>query len=428
MMKRYQQEFNLAGLSHRMPALTRLREVLIGKARDPLDPQTRHNVALIAFFAWVGLGADGLSSSCYGPEEAYLALGTHTQFGLYLALAIAVTVFIISLAYNQVIELFPNGGGGYKVATQLIGSHAGLVSGAALIVDYVLTIAISIAAGADALFSLLPVGFHDWKIPFGVAVTGVLLVLNLRGMKEAIKILLPIFIAFVVIHVFLIGYGIYAHADRMPQLVPETLGETAALARNTGWITVVGIMMLAYSQGGGTYTGLEAVSNNVNTLAEPRVRTGKWTMFYMATSLAFTAGGIMLLYLLWDAVQQPGRTLNAVVFQSIIENLNPGSQAVNHVALIVVLSSEAALLFVAANTGFLGGPAVLSNMAADSWVPRHFRELSNRLVTDNGVMLMGIAALGVLVWSQGSVTLLVVLYSINVFLTFSISLLGLVIL
>jgi amino acid transporter len=231
-----------------------LREVLIGKPRDPLDPRTRHSIALIAFFAWVGLGADGLSSSCYGPEEAYLALGTHTHFGLYLAVAIAVTVFIISLAYNQVIEPFPNGGG-YKVATQLIGPRAGLVSGAALIVDYVPTIAISIAAGADALFSLLPVGVHDWKIPFAVAVTGVLLMLNLRGMKEAIKVLLPIFLAFVVVHVFLIGYGIYAHAERMPQLVPETLSETALLTRNTGWITVVGIMMLAYSQGGAPTPG-----------------------------------------------------------------------------------------------------------------------------------------------------------------------------
>src|ERR1700704_4022667 len=141
-----------------MARLGKLREVVLGKPRDPLSAETRHSVALIAFFAWVGLGADGLSSSCYGPEEAYLALGTHTHFGLYLAIAIAVTVFIISLAYNQVIELFPNGGGGYKVATRLIGPYAGLVSGAALIVDYVLTISISIAAGADAVFSLLPVG------------------------------------------------------------------------------------------------------------------------------------------------------------------------------------------------------------------------------------------------------------------------------
>jgi amino acid transporter len=410
-----------------MPVLSRLRLALIGKPRDPLDPQTRQHIALIAFFAWVGLGADGLSSSCYGPEEAYLALGAHTHFGLYLAVAIAVTVFIISLAYNQVIELFPNGGGGYKVATRLIGPYAGLVSGAALIVDYVLTIAISIAAGVDALFSLLPVGFHDWKIPFGVAITALLLTLNLRGMKEAIKVLLPIFIAFVVIHVFLIAYGVYAHADRLPALVPETLGETAQLATQTGWIIVVGILMLAYSQGGGTFTGLEAVSNNVNTLAEPRVATGKWTMLYMAISLAFTAGGIMLLYLLWDVAQTPGRTLNAVVFESIIGHLDLGSAVANHTGLIVVLVTEAALLFVAANTGFLGGPAVLSNMAADYWVPRHFRELSSRLVTDNGIVLMGVAALAVFVWSQGSVTLLVVLYAINVFITFSISLAGLAI-
>ena len=402
-----------------------LRRLITGAPLDPLDPATRKNVALVAFFAWVGLGADGLSSSCYGPEEAYLALGSHTHFGLYLAAAIAITVFIISLAYNQVIELFPNGGGGYKVATNLLGPHAGLVSGAALIVDYVLTIAISIASGTDALFSLLPLGWHGYKIGIGIGAIIALVALNLRGMKEAIKFLLPIFVGFVIVHVFLITYGIYAHADRLPALIPDTLNETAGLARDTSWIFVVSIILLTYSQGGGTYTGLEAVSNNVNTLAEPRVATGKWTMFYMATSLAFTAGGIMLLYLLWDATHSPGQTLNAVVFKSIIDHLDFGGPAINGAALIGVLVLEAGLLFVAANTGFLGGPAVLSNMAADSWVPRQFRQLSNRLVTQNGIVLMGAAALAVLVWSGGSVTLLVVLYSINVFLTFSISLFGL---
>ena len=142
-----------------MPALRTLHRRIAGAPLDPMDPATRKHVALVAFFAWVGLGADGLSSSCYGPEEAYLALGSHTHFGLYLALAIAVTVFIIALAYNQVIELFPTGGGGYRVASQLVGPKAGLVSGAALIVDYVLTIAISVASGAvpgSALPSRLP--------------------------------------------------------------------------------------------------------------------------------------------------------------------------------------------------------------------------------------------------------------------------------
>src|SRR3954462_15181101 len=103
----------------------KLKEIFLGKAKDPLDPRVFHNISLIAFFAWVGLGADGLSSSCYGPEEAFLALGGHTHFGLYLAAGIAITVFIISLAYNQVIELFPNGGGGYKVATNLLGRMPG---------------------------------------------------------------------------------------------------------------------------------------------------------------------------------------------------------------------------------------------------------------------------------------------------------------
>src|SRR6476659_9903799 len=145
--------------------LSKISETLLGKRLDPFSGQTRQHIALIAFLAWVGLGADGLSSSCYGPEEAFRALGDHKHLGLYLALATAITVFVIAVAYNQVIELFPSGGGGYKVATSLIGPYTGLVSGAALIVDYMLTIAISIASGTDAMFSLLPLSAQEFKLP-----------------------------------------------------------------------------------------------------------------------------------------------------------------------------------------------------------------------------------------------------------------------
>lgn len=407
-----------------MPLLTKLREILLGKSLDPLKPDTRHNIALVAFLAWVGLGADGLSSSCYGPEEAFLALGTHTQLGLYLALATALTVFIIALAYNQVIELFPSGGGGYKVATRLLGPNAGMVSGAALIVDYVLTITISVAAGADALFSLLPLALHGLKFATEIALLALLIFLNLRGLKESVRVLLPIFIGFFVSHALLIGYGIYAHADGLPALIPNTLSETTSLAEETGWIFVASLFLRAYSLGGGTYTGIEAVSNNVNMLNEPRARTGKLTMLYMAMSLAFTAGGIIVLYLLWQSQQVDGQTLNAVTFNAIIATLNlPDWLSSSTLALVLIL--ELGLLLIAANTGFLGGPAVMAHMAADSWVPRQFRQLSSRLVTQNGILLMGIAALLILLWSRGSVTLLVVLYSINVFLTFTLSLLGL---
>lgn len=403
----------------------KIREIILGKALDPMKTETRHSMALVAFLAWVGLGADGLSSSAYGPEETFRALGSHTHLGLYLAIATAVTVFIIAIAYNQVIELFPTGGGGYRVATKLVGPYMGLVSGCALILDYVLTIAISIASGVDALASFLPLGFQPYKLSAEAFFIGLLIVMNLRGLKEAIQILLPIFLGFVATHLVLIVYGIVAHADYLPQLVPTTMVDTRELASNIGWTGVAAMLLLAYSQGGGTYTGLEAVSNNVNLLAEPRVRTGKVTMFYMALSLAFTASGIILLYLLWDAKPVAGQTLNASTFKAIIESMGLGGPVMNQGLLVVVLAFEAGLLFVAANTGFLGGPSVLSNMAADSWVPHKFRYLSTRLVTQNGILVMGLAALAILFWTGGHVHLLVVLYSISVFLTFAISLFGL---
>ncbi|MGA2550963.1 MAG: APC family permease [Burkholderiaceae bacterium] len=403
---------------------SRVKELLLGRALDPLKVETRHSIALIAFLAWVGLGADGLSSSAYGPEEAFKALGVHTHFGLYLALATAVTVFIISLGYNQIIELFPTGGGGYRVATSLIGPYAGLTAGAALIVDYVLTIAISVASGVDALFSLLPVGAQAYKLGLELAVTILLIFMNLRGAKESIKILLPIFIGFVVTHFLLIVYGVSVHAAGLPALVPDTLSETSRLAHDTSWVFAAALFLKAYSLGGGTYTGIEAVSNNVQSLVEPRVRTGKLTMLYMAASLAFTAGGIILLYLLWHAAPVEGKTLNAVVFGQIISECGLSGN-LSAIALTATLAFEAGLLLVAANTGLLGGPSVLANMAHDSWVPHKFRYLSTRLVTQNGIMLMGIAALAILLWSRGQVDLLVVLYSINVFLTFSLSLAGL---
>jgi len=398
---------------------------LFGAPLDPFSSQTRQHIALVAFLAWIGLGADGLSSSCYGPEEAFLALGEHTHLALYMAAATALTVFVIAVGYNQVIELFPSGGGGYKVATSLIGPYTGLVSGAALIVDYILTIAISVASGADAVFSLLPVAAQSFKLWTALGLVLLLLYLNLRGMRESITVLLPIFLGFFVTHVLLILYGIAMHAEDLPALIPGTFAETGKLSQDMGWVFAVSLFLRAYSLGGGTYTGIEAVSNNIQSLAEPRVTTGKWTMFYMAVSLSFTAGGIILLYLLWQVAPVEGQTLNAVTFRAILASTDWQSPVVQDSLLLVVLALEGGLLLVAANTGFLGGPAVLANMAADSWVPHQYRYLSTRLVTQRGIQLMGAAALGILLVTGGRVALLVVLYSINVFLTFSLSLLGL---
>src|ERR1700687_3806904 len=137
-------------------AFRRLLRLLLGGPKDIHDPNLFRHITLAAFLAWVGLGADGLSSSSYGPQEAAKNLGSHAYLAVFLALATAFTVIIISAAYSRVIEHFPFGGGGYVVASRLLGPRFGVVSGSALLVDYVLTISTSVAGGGDAIFSVIP--------------------------------------------------------------------------------------------------------------------------------------------------------------------------------------------------------------------------------------------------------------------------------
>ena len=401
----------------------RLKTALIGKARDLSDKRIFHKLSLIAFFAWVGLGADGLSSSCYGPEEAFKALNGHTYLSLLVAAASVVTVFIISASYSQIIELFPTGGGGYLVASKLLSPTLGVVSGSALLIDYVLTITLSIASGADALFSLLPASGLHYKLTVEVAGLCLLTLLNLRGAKEAVLPWVPVFVAFVLTHAFVIGYGLCTHLTNLPEIWHGASADMAASHHALGWFGLALLVLRAYSMGAGTYTGIEAVSNGLPILREPRVQTGKRTMRYMAISLSVTVAGLLLGYLLYRVTPETGKTLNAVLFEHLTASWPHG---VAFTFILVTLASEAALLFVAAQTGFLDGPRVLANMALDRWFPSRFATLSDRFVTHNGILLMGGFALVLMISSRGSVDFLVVLYSINVFITFTLSQLGMV--
>ncbi len=401
-----------------------LKDILLGKPKNPLDPRVFHQISLIAFLAWVGLGADGLSSSAYGPEEAYLALGSHYFLALPLAILMAVTVFVISASYSQIIELFPTGGGGYLVGTKLLGPKVGLISGCALVVDYMLTITISVASGADALFSFLPASLHGLKLATEFFLIFFLIALNLRGTKESVLFLLPIFILFVFTHFFAIIVGVFPRIEAIPAIVSRTSQEAVGDIQSMGLWATLFILLHAYSLGGGTYTGIEAVSNGLQVLREPRVETGKKTMLYMAISLAFTASGILLSYLLNQVAHEPGRTLNASLFGKVYGTFFPADSPLTYPLVVVTLFSESTLLLVAAQAGFIDGPRVLSNMALDSWVPHRFSHLSDQLVTRYGIWFMGLASLGFLLYTQGAVKLLVVMYSINVFLTFSLSQLG----
>jgi len=411
----------------REPWTARMKRVLLGRKRE-LHPQVFHKVSLIALLAWVGLGADGLSSSAYGPEEAFRTLGAHTYLAMALAVATAFTVLVISYAYSRIIEQFPLGGGGYVVASRLLGRRAGVVSGCALVVDYVLTISISIAAAGDAIFSFLPPAWSGVvalgvpvKLVVEFAAIAFLILLNLRGVKESVIALAPLFLTFLVSHAILIGGVILGRAGDIPAVFREVrdgFGQGLhAPPLGLGLAGMLALFVRAYALGGGTYTGIEAVSNGLSIMREPKVQTGKRTMALMAVSLAVTAGGLILAYLLVHATPAPGRTMNAV----LASRFAGGWGGIGAAFVLITLLSEALLLIVAGQAGFIDGPRVMANMAVDSYLPHRFSQLSDRLTMSYGVLLIGGASLLALVYTGGDVTHLVVLYSINVFLTFSLS-------
>jgi len=404
----------------------RFKRAILGAPRNIKDPSVFHRISLIAFLAWVGLGADGLSSSAYGPDESFRALGEHTYLAIGLALATAFTIFIISYSYSRIIEHFPFGGGGYVVASRLLGPTYGVISGSALLVDYVLTISVSIASGADQVFSVLPENLAGYKLIVVTLTIVVLMLLNLRGVKESVTILMPIFLLFLVTHVILIFGGIGFHLTEASHVAGEVQHGFSSGLATLGIAGMLTLFFRAYSMGAGTYTGIEAVSNGIQIMREPKVETARRTMFYMATSLALTAAGIMLCYLFFHVTPESGKTMNAVLLQKFAAGWSLGSFPVGSFFVVLTLAAEAALLFVAAQAGFIDGPRVMSNMALDSWLPRRFTSLSDRLTMQNGVFLISAASIITLVMTRGHTSTLVLMYSINVFLTFSLSQMGMV--
>jgi amino acid transporter len=426
----------------------KLRTLLFGPPKDVHSEHTFHSISLIAMLAWVGLGADGLSSSAYGPEAAFRELVAnghdYSSLAVGLALGTAVTVFIISYAYSRIIEHFPSGGGGYVVATKLLGPRFGVVSGGALLVDYVLTITTSIASGGDAIFSMVPRAWFGsaamrlnaedvgtWldpvqrtKLIVEIGSIGLLTILNIRGVKESVQAILPVFIIFIVTHAILLVIAIFGNLGQIASVAHQTSVNYGHTVSSLGTLGALLLFVRAYSLGGGTYTGIEAVSNGVQIMREPKVRTAKRTMGLMATSLAVTAGGIILAYLLVHAMPAEDKTMNAVLLDRVAGGWRLGGLQVGQWFVTIALASEAGLLLIAAQAGFVDGPRVMANMAVDSWLPHRFAALSETLSMQNGVVLMGGTSIAALVYTHGDVEKLVVMYSINVFLTFSLSNLG----
>ena len=419
-------------LPHEPPTIQEtVKTLLVGKPLDLADHKVFTHISLVAFLAWVGLGADGLSSSCYGPSEAFLHLTvnevSHNPLAIFLAVATIFTVLVISACYSHIIEAFPSGGGGYLVASKLLGKPIGVISGSALVVDYVLTVTVSIAAAGDAIMGYMGPNFIEYKLPFETGAILLLVVLNLRGVKESVTFLLPIFLVFLATHAVLIFGSVALNYSQLGATAEAVVKEvnTNMSPGGMGFWAMLFLMLKAYSLGAGTYTGIEAVSNSMPVMREPRVLTAQRTMIYMALSLAITAGGLMLSYLLLGltADEHSTITMNQMLTQRFIEELGM-TGFLGKTFLMITMVSEGALLVVAAQAGFIDGPRVLANMAHDSFVPHWFGSLSERLAAHNGILLIGVAALAALWSTGGSVAELVTMYSINVFVTFSLSMIG----
>ena len=300
-----------------------------------------------------------MSSSCYGPSEAFAHLQGHDYLAIFLTLATVVTVLVISQCYSHIIEEFPSGGGGYLVASKLLGRRFGVVSGCALLVDYVLTVTVSIAAAGDALFGLVGPQFtaelarlglspHESKLLLETLAIFTLIVLNLRGVKESVTFLLPIFLLFLLTHIIIIGGAIILHLTAAGEVAGQITSQVQQGLNDPGLglLGMAAIFFRAYSLGAGTYTGIEAVSNSMPVMREPRVPTAKRTMRYMAWSLALTAGGLMLAYLLLEMhpVEAGGKTMNQVLAEQVIGEIMPGAAFVAGTFVLVSMVSEGALL------------------------------------------------------------------------------------
>ena len=169
----------MAKLAEGFTFYEKLKNTFFGKAKALQDKGLFHKLTLVAFFAWIGLGSDDISSSCYGPEEAFRNLQGHTSLAIFVAIGSVLTILIISSSYNQIIRLFPHGGGGYLVGSKLLSPTTGMISGSALIIDYVLTITLSVSSGADAIFSYFPASWQVYKLTFALLGVCFLIILNL---------------------------------------------------------------------------------------------------------------------------------------------------------------------------------------------------------------------------------------------------------
>ena len=397
-----------------------VRRFLFGKR---LSMEAEESERLSIFTGLAILGSDNISSSAYATEEAMRVLAL-AGLGAFIfltpiSIAIVIVLAIVILSQSQVIQAYPNGGGSYIVTSDNLGTIPGLVAAAALLIDYVLTVSVSTAAGVQAVTSFIP-QWHPYAVTIGLVFIAILMVGNLRGVREAGLIFAGPTYVYLAALAMLIGYGIFRvlTGDIPPAAAPPDPFGPEGTVTLTGLAGTL-LILRAFASGSVGLTGSEAIANGVPSMEQDERRNATITLVVMGACFGTIFLGLTFLAQTIGTVpdRSETETLNSLVTRSLV-GYSP--------LYYLVQGSTALLLALAANTGFTGFPRLASVLANDRFMPRQFSYRGERLAFSTGIVALAIVSAIVLVWREGSVTELIPFYTIGVFLAFTLSQTGLV--
>lgn len=389
-----------------------LKRLLVGR---PLKSAENDEQKLSRFAALALLSSDALSSIAYGTEQIVVVLVTLSAAAIWYSLPIAAFVIILlvslTLSYRQIIHAYPHGGGAYVVSSENLGKNAGLIAGGSLLVDYMLTVAVSVSAGAEAITSAIP-ALYGHQVAISVIIVLVIMMMNLRGLRESASFLMVPVYTFVAVISILILYGLF-------QIVTGAapFHATSAVGAAVPGISIA-LILRAFSSGSSSLTGVEAISNAVPFFKKPRAKNAAATLAIMATILGFFFVGITFLNYWYGIVPETEVTVLAQI----------GKAVFGHGVMFYVLQFATALILaVAANTGFSAFPVLAYNLAKDKFMPHMYQDRGDRLGYSNGIMTLAAGSIILLFIFHGSTERLIPLYSIGVFIPFALSQTGMVI-
>ncbi|MFL6373411.1 MAG: APC family permease [Pyrinomonadaceae bacterium] len=410
-----------------MSFLARAKRMIVGKAlrtEQAIHERLTKKVALAVF------SSDALSSTAYATEEILLVLAVAVAAGqagawkyvIPVSIGIALLLIIVTLSYRQTIHAYPTGGGAYIVAKENLGTNAGLIAAASLLIDYLLTVSVSVAAGVAAITSAAQgtsfAWLIDYRVAIGVGFVMLIAVANLRGVKESGSLFAAPTYVFLVSFLFMIGYGLVFYLIYGGTVEPA--GEQIKLAEGySPQVLTVFLVLAAFSNGCSALTGVEAISNGVQAFKKPESKNAATTLLVMAALLAVMFLGTSTLAYLFGVHPHEEET----VISQFARYIFGGPMAWFY---YVVQASTAAILVLAANTAFADFPRLSSLLARDRFIPKQFGNRGDKLVFSNGIIILAFFSSVLIAAFSGDTSRLIPLYAVGVFLSFTLSQAGMV--